>query len=60
MQLKSMYPQWANIVFLDRIGQTLRWVTNDIPHEELPEDIRRLLRRLERVEIRDARKKAGE
>jgi hypothetical protein len=55
-----MYPQWANIVFLDRIGQTLRWVTNDIPHEELPEDIRRLLRRLERVEIRDARKKAGE
>jgi hypothetical protein len=60
MQLKPKYPQLANIVFLNRVGQTLRWVTSDIPHEELPDDIKRLLRRLERVEIRDARRKAGE
>jgi hypothetical protein len=60
MQLKPQYPQFANIVFLDRVGQTLRWVTSDIPREELPDDIKRLLRRLERVEIRDARRKAGE
>jgi hypothetical protein len=43
-----------------RRGQTLRWGTSDTPHEELPDDIKRLLRRLERVEIRDARRKAGE
>ena len=57
MQLKPKYPQLANIVFLDRVGQTLREATSDIPHEELPVDIQRLLRRLERVEIRNAGRK---
>jgi hypothetical protein len=60
VQLKLKYPQLANIVFLGHVGQTLREATSDIPQEELPKDIQRLLRRLERVEIRDARRKAGE
>ncbi len=59
MHLKPKYPQLANIVFLDFVGQTLRDATNDIPQEQLPEEIQRLLRRLERVEIRDARKKTS-
>jgi len=58
VQLKPKYPQLANIVFLDRIGETLREATCDIPHEKLPEDIQRLLRRLERIESKDARKMA--
>ena len=57
MQPKPKYPQLANIVFLDRIGETLREATSAVPYEKLPEDIQRLLRRLERAEIRDARKK---
>jgi len=60
MQSKLKYPQLANVVFLDRIGETLREATGDIPHEKLPEDIQRLLRRLERIEIRNARKKTDE
>jgi hypothetical protein len=60
VQPKLKYPQLANVVFLDRVGQTLREATSDIPHQELPEDIQRLLRRLERIEIRNARKEADE
>jgi hypothetical protein len=60
MQVKLNRPQLANVVFLDRVGQSLRWITSGIPHEELPDDIKRLLRRLERIETRDARKKANE
>lgn len=41
-----------NIYFLSRIGQSLRWVTGDIPREELPADIRRLLARLDRFEAK--------
>jgi hypothetical protein len=56
MQRKPKYPQLANIVFLDKVGDTLREATSDIPKEQLPEDIVRLLRRLERVALREARK----
>ena len=50
------YPQLKNVVFLDKIGETLRQATSDIAREDLPDDIRRLLRRLERVELREQRK----
>jgi hypothetical protein len=50
------YPQLKNVVFLDKIGDTLRQATSDIAREDLPDDIRRLLRRLERVELREQRK----
>jgi hypothetical protein len=45
-----------NVVFLSRIGATLRWVTQDIAREDLPPDVRRLLGRLERLEARRERK----
>jgi len=41
-----------NIYFLSRIGQSLRWATQDIAREELPADIRQLLARLERLEAK--------
>jgi hypothetical protein len=41
-----------NIYFLSRIGQSLRWATQDIAREELPADIRQLLARLERQEAK--------
>ncbi len=50
------YPQLKNVVFLDKIGDTLRQATSDIAREDLPDDIHRLLRRLERVELREQRK----
>ena len=50
------YPQLKNVVFLDKIGDTLRQATSDIAREDLPDDIQRLLRRLERVELREQRK----
>ena len=50
------YPQLKNVVFLDKIGDTLRQATSDIAREELPDDIQRLLRRLERAELREQRK----
>jgi hypothetical protein len=53
---RPKYPQLKNVVFLDRVGETLRQATGDIAKEELPEEIRLLLRRLERVESRDKRK----
>jgi hypothetical protein len=56
MQRKPKYPQLANIVFLDKVGDTLREATSDIPKEQLPEEIVLLLRRLERLALRDARK----
>ncbi len=60
MQHKAKYPQLANIVFLHRAGDTLRSATKDISQEALPEEIVLLLRRLERLEKRNAlRKKAG-
>jgi hypothetical protein len=53
---RPKYPQLKNVVFLDRVGDTLRQATGDIAKEELPEEIRLLLRRLERVESRDKRR----
>ena len=50
---KSKYvAQIENIYFLSNIGASLRWATNDIAREELPDDIRLLLRRLERLEAK--------
>jgi hypothetical protein len=56
---KKYAAQIENVYFLTRIGQSLRWATNDIAREELPEDIQRLLRRLDRVEIKEARRKGS-
>jgi hypothetical protein len=46
-----------NIYFLSCIGASLRWATNDIAREELPDDIRLLLRRLERLEAKALRQR---
>ena len=56
MRRRPKYPQLANIVFLDKVGEMLRQVTSEITHENLPENIRLLLRRLERVERKQAPK----
>ena len=56
MHRMPKYPQLKNVVFLDKIGDTLRQATSDIAREDLPDDIQRLLRRLERVELREQRK----
>jgi len=57
MRPRSKYPQLANIVFLDKVGETLRQVTSDITREELPDGIQVLLRRLERLERKETLKK---
>ena len=49
-----------NIIFLDRVGETLRWATDGIPREGLPEEMRLLLRRLERLEARTAVKASAQ
>ena len=49
-----------NVVFLSPIGATLRWATQDIAHEDLPPDVRRLLGRLKRLEARRERKNADD
>ena len=41
-----------NVYFINCVGATLREATSHVTTEELPEDIRRLLRRLERLEVR--------
>ena len=56
MRPRPKYPQLANVVFLDKVGETLRQATSDIVQGELPEDIRLLLRRLERIERKQALK----
>lgn len=56
MHRSSKYPQLKNVIFLDKIGDTLRRATSEIAREDLPDDIQRLLRRLERVELREQRK----
>jgi hypothetical protein len=35
--------QVGNIIFLKRIGSTLRWATSDIVDEELPAEVKPLL-----------------
>jgi hypothetical protein len=57
MRRKPKYPQLANVVFLDKVGETLRQATADITREELPEDILLLLRRLERLERKESMKR---
>ena len=47
-----------NIYFLDRIGESLRWATEDIAREELPANIKQLLARLDRLEARERLKRA--
>ena len=54
---RPKYPQLKNVVFLDRVGDALRRATTDIAREELPENIRLLLRRLERLERKEMLKK---
>lgn len=58
MQRRPKFPHFQNVVFLDRIGDTLRQATSDIAREDLPENIRLLLRRLDRLDMRDQRRKA--
>ena len=41
-----------NVYFLRRVGASLREATSHIASSELPDDIRLLLRRLERFEVR--------
>jgi hypothetical protein len=57
MHRSKKYPQLKNIVFLDRVGDTLRQATSEISREELPENILLLLRRLERLERKEELKK---
>ena len=47
------YPQFANIIFLGKVGETLRQAVGDSNTSDLPEDIRLLLRRLEGLERRE-------
>jgi hypothetical protein len=41
-----------NVYFINRVGASLREATSHVTTEELPENIRLLLRRLERIEVR--------
>ena len=56
MYFRPKYPQLKNIVFLDHVGETLRCAMSDILTGELPDAIRLLLRRLERVERKQMKK----
>jgi hypothetical protein len=47
-----------NVYFVQRVGASLRDATSHIATEELPENIRLLLRRLERLEGRGKVRKA--
>src|SRR3954451_22312897 len=46
-----------NVYFMRRLGASLREPPSHVTTEALPEDIRLLLRRLERLEGRDMRRK---
>jgi hypothetical protein len=48
------HPQLANIVFLGKVGDSLRDAIGSTATCDLPEEIQLLLRRLERLERRDA------
>ena len=60
---KSVAPKFVaqvgNIYFLAQIGSALRWATSEIARAELPDDIQRLLRKLDRLESREPRKASG-
>jgi hypothetical protein len=47
-----------NVYFVRRVGASLREATSHIATSELPENIRLLLRRLERLEVRGSIRKA--
>ena len=53
------YPQFANVVFLGKVGDTLRQAIGNTAQDDLPEDIRLLLRRLERIERHQSQSKPG-
>jgi hypothetical protein len=50
MQKSKYTARVGNIYFLSRVGDTLRWATQDIVREDLPADIKRLLDLLDRRE----------
>jgi len=50
MQKPKHTARVANIYFLSRIGESLRWATQDIVRDDLPADIQHLLDRLDRRE----------
>lgn len=52
MQKPKYVAQIENVYFLSHIGESLRWATSDIARDDLPDDIERLLWRLERAEAR--------
>ena len=52
MSQLQKYPQFANITFLGKVGETLRQAIGATATSDLPEGIRLLLRRLERMERR--------
>ena len=56
MDRKPKYvAQIDNVYFVRRIGTSLRHATADIAQEELPANIRHLLRRLERLEAKQSK-----
>jgi hypothetical protein len=55
MRSRPKSPQPANADFVDHVGRAIRQATSEIVQAELPEDIRCLLRRLERLERERAR-----
>ena len=57
MHRSPKYPRLNNIIFLGKVGKTLRQATSEIAREELPENIVLLLRRLDRFERKDELKK---
>jgi hypothetical protein len=58
MDRKPKYvAQIDNIYLVKRIGASLREATADTVRDRLPENIQLLLRRLERLEAKDSRKK---
>jgi hypothetical protein len=50
MQKPKHTARVANIYFLSRIGESLRWATQDIVRDDLSADIQHLLDRLDRRE----------
>jgi hypothetical protein len=42
-----------NVYFLSRIGLSLRWATQGVAREDLPDDIRQLLVRLDELEAQE-------
>ena len=57
MSSLQRYPQFRNVVFLGKVGDTLRQVIGDTVKADLPEDTHLLLRRLERIERRQGQPK---